>query len=238
MASDAKLLSNFMDSVIPDHGGGINAEMGSKRKELIEKGATTIVNKEAAKELAKLKLQEKRRLQREADFDSRKTKAVEDREKTIEAIEVLQSELASPVTAILPSKLKPGQARRIMAAQSTTRADVAKMLTSLNINLNLQLTKQDTANLLACLLTCNEHQLQAIYKNNKVPIAVKTVIKRLLDDAKLGNIDTVERLWDRVFGKNPLTLNLPESQQQQTGIIPNMPVSREAYIIIRDTLTK
>ena len=35
-----------------------------------------------------------------------------------------------------------------------------------------------------------------------------------------------------------MMLNLPEQTQQMTGIIPNTPVSREAYIVIRDTLLK
>ena len=59
-----------------------------------------------------------------------------------------------------------------------------------------------------------------------------------MEDVKLGNIDTIEKLWDRVFGKGQMSLNLPEAQQLQTGIIPNVPVSREAYIVIRDTLLK
>ena len=49
---------------------------------------------------------------------------------------------------------------------------------------------------------------------------------------------TVEKLWDRIFGKAGMMLNLPEQTQQMTGIIPNTPVSREAYIVIRDTLLK
>ena len=129
-------------------------------------------------------------------------------------------------------------ARSIMASQGTTRPEVVRLLTQLNVNLNLQLTKTDTANLLACLLTANENQLRAIYKNKKTPVAIKTVIKRLLDDAMLGNIETVEKLWDRIFGKAGMMLNLPEQTQQMTGIIPNTPVSREAYIVIRDTLLK
>ena len=72
----------------------------------------------------------------------------------------------------------------------------------------------------------------------KVPVVIKTVIKRLQEDAKLGNIDTVERLWDRVFGKNAMTLDLPERAQIDTGIIPNTPISREAYIVIRDSLIR
>ena len=60
----------------------------------------------------------------------------------------------------------------------------------------------------------------------------------MIDDSKLGNIETVEKLWDRIFGKTGMMLNLPEQTQQMTGIIPNTPVSREAYIVIRDTLLR
>lgn len=126
--------------------------------------------------------------------------------------------------------------RDIVSMQGTTRPEVVKLLNSLNINLDLQLTKTDTANLLACLLTANETQLKALYQNRKIPIAIKTVIKRIMDDSKLGNIETVEKLWDRVFGKAGMMLDLPKQTQIATGIIPNTPVSREAYILIRDTL--
>ena len=74
--------------------------------------------------------------------------------------------------------------------------------------------------------------------NKKVPVVIKTIIKRLIEDEKLGNIETIEKLWDRIFGKGPMQLNLPEQQQLQTGIIPNVPVSREAYLIIRENLIK
>ena len=59
----------------------------------------------------------------------------------------------------------------------------------------------------------------------------------LLEDAKLGNIETVEKLWDRIFGKaGQVTLELPQASQTANGIIPNTVVSREAYMIIRDTI--
>lgn len=128
--------------------------------------------------------------------------------------------------------------RSALQLQGASRPEITKLLTSLNINLSVQLTKQDTANLLACLLTCNHSQLQALMANKKVPVVIKTVIKRLIEDEKLGNIETIEKLWDRIFGKGPMQLSLPEGQQLQTGIIPNQPVSREAYILIRDTLIK
>ena len=86
-------------------------------------------------------------------------------------------------------------------------------------------------------MTCNESQLDALERNRKVPVVIKTVIKRLKEDAKLGNIDTIERLWDRIFGKANMMLNLP-SETTVNGIIPDTPVSREAYMIIREAYLK
>lgn len=143
----------------------------------------------------------------------------------IEAIEAVESQ---PVP-VVPENILP--------LVGTTKPQVAKLLQSLNINTSVYLSKSDTYNLLSCLLTCNEQQLNAVYNNKKVPVAVKTVIKRLLEDAKLGNIETVEKLWDRIFGKaGQVTLELPQASQTANGIIPNTVVSREAYMIIRDTI--
>ena len=128
-------------------------------------------------------------------------------------------------------------AKQIMLSQGTTRPEVVKLLSSLNIDLDLQLSKTDTANLLACLLTANQKQLQAIYDNDKTPLAIKIVVKRLMNDSKIGEIQTVEKLWDRIFGKTGMMLDLPQ-ESKAAGIIPNTPVSREAYILIRESLLK
>lgn len=120
----------------------------------------------------------------------------------------------------------------------TTRRDVVKLLSSLNVNTSLYLTRTDTYNLLSCLLTCNEEQLDAVYSNPKTPLAVKTVIKRLQEDSRTGNIETLERLWDRVFGKGVAAadLQLPEAATAAPGLIPKTLVSREAYVLIRETV--
>lgn len=117
-----------------------------------------------------------------------------------------------------------------------TPIEVVKLLNKLNVNLNVKLTKNDTYNLLATLLTCNEKQLNALLANGKVPIAIKIVIKRLLSDAEVGNITTIERLWDRIFGQGKLGFLDSFEGNTQNGILPNKPVSREAYVIIRETL--
>lgn len=155
-------------------------------------------------------------------------------------IDVIPDTTSSSLT---PAPIEPvpslshSQLSQTLALQGAAKADVVKLLNSLNINLNVQLTKADTANLLACLLTCNESQLQALLSNKKVPIVIKTVIKRLLHDSEKGDIATVEKLWDRVFGKNAMSVNMPDEALNK-GLIPNVPVSREAYLIIRDTLLK
>lgn len=232
---------------------------------LVEQEATRIKSKQDAKELARIKYLEKQKLKNlqvkqekrqslakelgveeipdgQTEFQA---KCIVEQQKRVEAIEALEAQTVEPLKATELAERHDSRKgsyssaiRSALQLQGASRPEITKLLTSLNINLSVQLTKQDTANLLACLLTCNEAQLAALYNNKKIPIVIKTVIKRLQEDAKLGNIETVEKLWDRVFGKGQMQLNLPEQQQLQTGIIPNVPISREAYVIIRDTLIK
>lgn len=232
---------------------------------LVEQEATRIKAKADAKELARIKYLEKQRLRNlKAKQQKRQSlaeelgieeipdgqtelqaKRIAEQQKQIDAIEALEAQTVEPLKATeLAERHDSGRGsyssaiRSALQLQGASRPEITKLLTSLNINLSVQLTKQDTANLLACLLTCNHSQLQALMANKKVPVVIKTVIKRLIEDEKLGNIETIEKLWDRIFGKGPMQLSLPEGQQLQTGIIPNQPVSREAYILIRDTLIK
>lgn len=232
---------------------------------LVEQEATRIKAKQDAKELARIKYLEKQRLKNlQAKQEKRQSlakelgveeipdgqtefqaKQIAEQQKRVEAIEALEAQTVEPLKVTeLAERHGSGRGsyssaiRSALQLQGTSRPEITKLLTSLNINLSVQLTKQDTANLLACLLTCNHSQLQALMTNKKVPVVIKTVIKRLIEDEKLGNIETVEKLWDRIFGKGPMQLSLPEGQQLQTGIIPNVPVSREAYLIIRENLIK
>ena len=232
---------------------------------LVEQEAARIKLKRDAKELARIKYLEKQRLKNlQAKQEKRQSlaeelgveeipdgqtelqaKRIAEQQKRVEAIEAIEAQTVEPLKATeLAERHNSGKGsyssviRSALQLQGVSRPEITKLLTSLNINLSVQLTKQDTANLLACLLTCNHSQLQALMTNKKVPVVIKTVIKRLIEDEKLGNIETIEKLWDRIFGKGPMQLSLPEGQQLQTGIIPNQPVSREAYILIRDTLIK
>ena len=235
---------------------------------MVKEEATRIKARQDAKEVARIKYLEKQKLRKLEDKQAKRQSLAEElgldeipdgqtahqaeqiaeqiaeQKKKVEAIEAIEAQVVQPLHPVELAENTPGNkiyssvTTRALQMQGTTRPEVLKLLASLNINLNVQLSKQDTANLLACLLTCNEAQLAALYNNKKIPIVIKTVIKRLQEDVKLGNIETVEKLWDRVFGKNAMSLNLPEQTQLETGILPNVPVSREAYIVIRDTLLK
>lgn len=138
------------------------------------------------------------------------------------------------------------------AVTGTSRPEIMELMRKLNINLDVQLSKTDTQNFLATLLTCNEKQLRALLDNTRIPIGIKIVIKRLLEDAKVGDMQALERVWDRVFGKNALQVEptrgrssvrdsssselSPHQGSFLEGLIPNQPISREAYILIRETV--
>ena len=257
-------IASDIEALLPERPNGINNDLGPGREAVVEKKAEEIIRKETAKELTQRLLREKKQLAREqaraeqgipAGRTAYSHEVLRQQEEKVEALEALQRELDRDKEALMPDLIEQASQdltpTRQMATptkiitpamsaalQTTTRADVAKLLTSLNINLNLQLSKTDTANLLACLLTCNEAQLAALISNPKVPVVIKTVIKRLQEDMKHGYMSTIESLWDRIFGKAGMMLDLPQQQAEATGIIPGQPISREAYIILRDTLIK
>lgn len=145
---------------------------------------------------------------------------------------------SSPAPVPAPAAVAKA-ASAALRLQGTSRPEMDALLSKIGLDLSLRLTKNDTANLLACLLTCNETQLKALKEDARVPVVIKTVINRLLEDVETGSMATVMTLWHRVFGDKPL-----EDAPQQgpadvfAGVIPGQPVSREAYVVIRDTLMR
>jgi hypothetical protein len=126
---------------------------------------------------------------------------------------------------------------QLPSPHQVTNEGMIDLFNSLRINLNNRLNKSDTMNLLASLLTCNEAQLDSLLTDRRVPIALKIVIRRLLTDARVGDMEAIERLWDRVFGKTPAMSSMPSaSESPLSGILPDTPVSREAYLIIRERI--
>ena len=216
MTRKEKIAENIND-LLPDSSSLLGSDGVEARQVLVEKKAADIHERKSARELAKARFAI-RANQEAAVAEQAVTKYVKQKNQAREeAIKQLEDENPYITAEEAIEKLSKGQ--WIMIRQGSAAKNLEKLLPLFEA-------------------TANENQLKAIYKNKKVPVAIKTVIKRLLDDATLGNIETVEKLWDRIFGKAGMMLNLPEQTQQMTGIIPNTPVSREAYIVIRDTLLK
>lgn len=238
-------LKNQISSILPDHDeADENYDFQQAREAEVEAAVDATIQKRNAATIARLKLKEKQELHK---IEMRKTDPTygmtKKQKEKYEQQEAIAKENLATLEVIEDSKeaqnFLSGADSDISPYTGPTKRDVLKLLSSLNINLNVRLSRTDTYNLVSCLLTCNETQLDALYKNEKVPLAIKTVIKRLKEDAKLGNIDTIERLWDRIFGKaDKAMLEMPQGFQPQVtqGIIPNTLVTREAYMIIRDTI--
>lgn len=170
----------------------------------------------------------------------------------INAVKLIKSNLEKHATQPETMQTSPAVAANAAAEVlqhingQTSRYDVNKLLANLGVNRDIQLSKRDTADLLASILTCNETQLQALYNNPKIPLSIKTIIKRIQIDAKIGNTETIEMLWNRLFGKQGLqdqtsisteTLGATSADGACT-LIPQTPISREAYVILRETLLK
>lgn len=204
-------------------------------------------------------------------------------EANIQALEAARDALRLSTTDLIKSEMDNQQlsARAATLAQEGIKPEVARLLASMNMNLDLSLNGRQTEVLMSALLTCNENQLSAVFNNKKVPIVVKIMAKRLLDDLKVGSTEKVEMLWDRMFGKgildiggqaatyrrqlsaaaqksqannrisvslnasNPTGQPLPRSNGRQLrgedanrllhdAAVPEQPLSREAYIMIRE----
>lgn len=148
--------------------------------------------------------------------------------------QVMQEEQLEAIEAEeVDSRYKPEISGGLAYLNGTTSVEIAKLMNDLGVNLDVQLTHNDTKNLLATLLTCNEHQLDALYSNKRIPLSIKTVIKALKNDSLIGRMDTVESLWNRLFGSDTFRI---QTSQESSSIVPNTPVSRETYVLIRETL--
>lgn len=148
--------------------------------------------------------------------------------------QVMQEEQLEAIEAEeVDSRYRPEISGGLAYLNGTTSVEIAKLMNDLGVNLDVQLTHNDTKNLLATLLTCNEHQLDALYSNKRIPLSIKTVIKALKNDSLIGRMDTVESLWNRLFGSDTFRI---QTGQESSSIVPNTPVSRETYVLIRETL--
>ena len=123
---------------------------------------------------------------------------------------------------------------------STTSPYIQNLLKRMNIDETVKLTKADLSDLLSTVMMMNEDQLAEMVKNKKIPVVIRILIRALYNDMRVGNLDTLDKLWDRIFGKPSQHQTVEDSRTTVLADvlpgIPNGPVSREAYILIKDKL--
>lgn len=123
---------------------------------------------------------------------------------------------------------------------STSSPYIQKLLHSLNIDETVKLSKTDLSDLLSTVMMMNEDQLNGMMKDKKIPVVIRILIRALYNDMRIGNLDTLDKLWDRIFGKPSQHQTVEDSRVSiLSEVLPgvqNGPVSREAYILIKDKL--
>lgn len=158
--------------------------------------------------------------------------------------QVAAEPISTPASAVpsFNSAAAPSRVKAVMDLQGTSSEEVKQLLSDLNININVRLSKKDTANLVSFLLTASEKQLELLSADKNIPVVIKTIVIRLLKDMQTGELSTVNQLWDRVFGKTLEDQPAVPSHTALLGglgeesLLPSTPVSREAYVLIRERL--
>lgn len=229
---------DLLDTIPSYEGESLNTSP-RHREAFISELSEEEVRSRARKELRNYRQRQRTRIKGATAFTQ------EDAEANIELAERLESE-TMPYTAEVirsnPSILSPSDIKRVDTMLTNRSPALSRLLDDMNLDLDRGLSKTDTDNLLAALLTATESQLETLAANPAVPVVIKTIIRRLLADSVRGDTAAIERLWDRLFGKpaNALAIATPAQQQAASSsdqnILPSTPVSREAFLILRETL--
>jgi len=90
-----------------------------------------------------------------------------------------------------------------------------------------EISHEDATKLMTHILFCNRSQLEAMCKNADLPIFLLCLIKGILTDTANGQTNTVERLFDRLFGRSMQPIELTGANR--TPLFPSGPMSRKAY---------
>lgn len=89
------------------------------------------------------------------------------------------------------------------------------------------ISKEDAYKLLAMIIFCNRAELEKMTKSAHIPIFMAGIIKAIIVDTANGTIDTVEKVFDRLYGKGNQPIELTGAGG--TPLIPTEPMSRKEY---------
>ena len=95
---------------------------------------------------------------------------------------------------------------------------------------NERLSKEDLLRLLKYIIMCNRYQLEEVARHPDIPIIMANQIKAIVTDLAKGKTETVDRIWDLVFGKTIEPIEIISTNGLE--LIPKRPMSRKDYEIM------
>ena len=89
------------------------------------------------------------------------------------------------------------------------------------------ISKHEAYRLMTHLLSCSITELQTISRHPEIPASILIFIKGIFVDLNLGRTVVVEKLWDRLWGKSIISMEI--NGAKGNPMIPDKPMSRLAY---------
>lgn len=89
------------------------------------------------------------------------------------------------------------------------------------------ISREDAYKLMSHLLSCSKTQLEAMARNPDLPISIVCQIKAIVTDMANGKTDTVDKLFDRLYGKSMQPMEITGGEGMP--LIPDKPMSRKEY---------
>ena len=149
-------INDEISDILPDSSDLLGTDGLEQRASIVQNTSKTIHDRKTAQELARAKLRIAKAAEGQAAreaVEAYKQKKQDAKDKMFQQLE--DENTARPVTEIISTAnniaVQNGQpamaeniAKQLILSQGTTRPEVVKLLSTLNINLDLQLTKNDT----------------------------------------------------------------------------------------------
>lgn len=92
---------------------------------------------------------------------------------------------------------------------------------------NNEISKEDTIRLLRYILNCSRAEFEQMGRNKHLPIHILSQIQAIAAEIKQGKTDTVDKIFDLVYGKAPHVMQV--TGVQGSSLIPDIPISRLEY---------
>lgn len=115
------------------------------------------------------------------------------------------------------------------------KKSIAKQfMKELGVELDIIISREDSLKIMQAIMSCNLSQLADIENNENCPVSILTFISSIRADIKHGRTQTLEMLWDKVYGKNVQSVmvttntDLPLNEGQR--------ITREQYLKLKERM--